>query len=198
MFTCFQVKPKKMMKKTLIVLGLLALFLLLFTIPTMATCTLSANSIDEGDTYVSTIADFSVTITTNNTVVYNITLTKGGVYVTSKAESGVTTGVKTLDLGTMDAYTSYRINVTANDTYESVEVSYNFTTGASKLTEQTDTFSTGEIALLGIITIIIIIGLVVTVVKDVKEKKLNVKSLVNKLILIMFFVIVIVIIASLI
>ena len=83
------------------------------------------------------------------------------------------------------------MNVTDTDGY--TNATYNFTTGIMPLTLDTDTFSVAEILLLGIIIIIIIIGFLYSVVLDFQKGTFDIKTLMNKLVVTIFFVVMIMI-----
>ena len=128
----------------------------------------------------------------------NISLYTGTTNVTDVYHTAQTNGSKSLTLPSLDGNTLYRVEIESNDTSGFTYANYTFTTGAKRLTDDTDNFSSGEILVVALITIVMIIAFVVSVVNDMKEhKKLDSKTLINRLIVVIFFAVVMTIIAGL-
>ena len=170
--------------------------------PVLATIAQTNPSPDRGASNVHVDKDFTIQINgTNGNINGNFTLYKDSVLTaTTQAITEQANGTQTFTLTTLDGSTNYTVYVHVNDSDNTpLNYSYSFVTRAKPLTLDTDNFGTTEILLLGLITVFIIIGFVVSFVKDLKDgKKLKMKDLITKLVLVIFFGIVIMIIGSLI
>jgi len=190
----------KNMRKTPIIFSLLIL-LIMFAVPTMATITQDTASPPEGTTGVHVTRDFTVNIEgTNGLIDGNMTLYRAGVLTsTSTTITQQANGTQTFTLPTLDGYIEYTVYVHVNDSDNTpLNQSYNFTTGAKPLTLDTDNFGTAEILLLGIVITIITLGFLYSIVQDLKKPKVNTNKLVTKFIVVIFFIIIITVLASLI
>ena len=192
----------KKMRKITILFVLLLGFLLMMTIPALGTLTLTSPSIADGSTNIYTeVGTFSITLSSTEgpgSIAVNLSLYQDTTYVTSVYRLNQNNGSQSLTLPSLDGNTAYQLRVNVNNTAEWHNNTYNFTTGAKRLTDQTEVFDSGEILLIGIIMTIIVIGFLASFVKDIKDnKKIDHKKLINKLILVVFFVIILLILGSL-
>ena len=173
-------------------LSLLVSFII-FNSVALATVSQSGASPSEGATDVLVQSDFSILLNaTNGTMVYNMSLYEGATLIQYVTASAQTNGTKTFTLDSMNASTLYQVRVNVNDSDAYTNATYNFTTGIMPLTLDTDTFSVAEILLLGII-IIIIIGFLYSVILDFQKGTFDIKTLMNKLVVTIFFVVMIMI-----
>ena len=190
------------MRKISIFIIILLSFILICSVPAMATITQSDNSITDGSINVSTeISTFTIQLNSSSgTDIYvNLSLYDGTTKITHSYLTGKSNGTQSLTIPSLDGNTLYQIRINANDTDAYNNETYNFTTATKKLTDDTDNFSSGEILIIALITLVIILGFVVSIVNDLKEhKKLDGETLINRLVIVIFFVVVIVIIGSLI
>ena len=174
-------------------LSLLVSFII-FNSVALATVSQSGASPSEGATGVLVQSDFSILLNaTNGTMAYNMSLYDGATLIQYVTASAQTNGTKTFTLDTMNASTLYQVRVNVNDSDAYTNATYNFTTGIMPLTLDTDTFSVAEILLLGIIIIIIIIGFLYSVVLDFQKGTFDIKALMNKLVVTIFFIVMIMI-----
>jgi hypothetical protein len=186
------------LKKIKLLLIIFLLFgFLMFNSMALATVTQSGADPGEGSTNVHVTDDFTVLLNaTNGTMDYNMSLYHGATLIQSTTATAQSNGTKTFTLDTMNGTTLYQIRVNVNDSDGYTNNTYNFTTGILPLTLDTDTFGTAEILMLGIIIIVISLGFLYYIVTDIQKKgKIDVKDIVNKLTLVIFFVVMISILA---
>ena len=173
-------------------LSLLVSFII-FNSMAMATVTQSGASPSEGATDVHVSSDFSVLLNaTSGTMDYNLSLYQGTTLIQYITDTGEVNGTLAFPLDTLNGSTLYTVWVNVTDTDGYTNATYNFTTGIMPLTLDIDTFSVAEILLLGII-IIIIIGFLYSVILDFQKGTFDIKTLMNKLVVTIFFVVMIMI-----
>lgn len=165
-----------------------------------ASVTQSNSNITDGQTGVWTeIGTFSIQLNSSIGHVMNgtITLYKDTTEITNKTITSQSNGTQSLSLPSLDGDTEYKIDVNINDSTWNNQT-YTFITANKHLTDDTDTFSAGQIVMIGLILTIIIIGFAYTIYQGFVDKKIDVKSMVNRFVYIIVGAFILAVIGSMI
>jgi len=189
------------MKKPIMFSLFLILIILLCSTTTQAAITQSNNNLVEDQTNVWTeTPNFSILLNTSvkgSLMDGNITLKKGSTTISNKAFLNQANGTQTLTFSSigLDGSTDYTIYVNVNDTSGWNNISYNFTTGFKRPTDNSN-FNVAQATLIGVILTIVIAGYSVMLWKDFSKGKIELGDMFKKLFLMVLLATVITTIAA--